>query len=353
LAARYLHDFMEQLHAHDPEVLNILLRLLPRLEMTALNEAMDILLRTDRGEGLRAVVRDLTVETQTADAEVLYWLMRNPEYLAKWELGSETDLASWVVRALDKEAEHEHLKAQNQLRARFGQKEWLEPVLKKMEPAERRELVRAIRESRGWSGIDRRGLLGRIIKMYPELESVVADRRKEDKPKASTALPLTAARSYTERQRQLERIVSIEIPEVAKEIGVAREYGDLRENFEYKAAKDKQALLLRRQGEIEDMLHKVRPSDFTNIDTATVAQGTTAVLRYDDGSSEQVTILGVWDRDEDLHIISSDSRLAQALLGRKAGERVEVPSEDGTRTCELVEIKPLSDAVRAWITAEE
>ena len=72
-------------------------------------------------------------------------------------------------------------------------------------------------------------------------------------------------------------------------------------------------------------------------------------LAYADGRVETYTILGVWDRDEALGIISSESQMAQALEGHRAGETLEVPAESGTMSVTLRAVTGLSPAVRDWL----
>jgi len=137
---------------------------------------------------------------------------------------------------------------------------------------------------------------------------------------------------------------------VAKEIGIARAHGDLRENAEYKAAKDKQALLMRRRAEFEALLQTVRPTAFENVSADTVAPGTQVTLEYSDGNREVYHILGAWDRDEDLEIISCESKMAQVLQGKRVGDEVVVPTATGETSCQVAEIAGLSDEVKVWIS---
>jgi transcription elongation GreA/GreB family factor len=70
----------------------------------------------------------------------------------------------------------------------------------------------------------------------------------------------------------------------------------------------------------------------------------------DDGSVRVYTILGEWDRDEALNIISNMTRLALSLEGKRAGERAVIPSAAGTEETTIECIEPLSDTIRQWIT---
>jgi len=73
--------------------------------------------------------------------------------------------------------------------------------------------------------------------------------------------------------------VKVKIPENTKEIAIARSYGDLSENFEFKAAKQMQSVLMRRKAELEQMLHDARGTSFENPDTTRVSIGTIVTLR--------------------------------------------------------------------------
>ncbi|HNR94844.1 MAG TPA: GreA/GreB family elongation factor [Kiritimatiellia bacterium] len=354
LSARDMKALLQHMLAFDAERMrDLLLSVLSQLEMPALNEAMELLLANGAEEQCRAIFRELTVESQVADVEVLYWLLRHPEYMAKWELGTPGDHARWVVRALETQHSGEKLKTQNQLRKTFSKDAWLGPVLETMSPSERRELFLRIKESPGWEMLDRRALLGLIIKRYPELEEEMRTSSESTSSDGAERGPLTSRRSYEARQRQFQKLVMEEIPAAAKDIATAREYGDLRENFEYKAAKDRQALLLQRKADLEAMLNKVRPTTFDQVPTDRAGRGCMVTLRYADGREETFTILGAWDRDESLNIISSDSRMAVALRGHRKGSRAVVPSEAGEVPCTVAEIAPLSDAVREWVNGAE
>lgn len=351
LSARDVPDFIQMLVDREGQAAyELLLREIPLMNTTLLNVALDVLIQQGREDQCAAVIRELT-GGEKAESAVLYWLYRNPEKLKAWNLGGLPQLARWMMRALEKDVVGEELKIQNQLRNRFEQADWLSDVLDAMTVTERREFMRMINESTSWELLEKRSLMGKLIKLDTSLQSVISSSDDKAVSVDSSGL-LTSQRSYTERQKQLEKITIREIPEVAKEIGVARSYGDLRENFEYKAAKDKQALLLQRKGELEAMLDKVRPTDFAEVSTDQVGQGNGVIVEYPDGQQETFFVLGVWDRDEKLNVISSDSRMAQVLIGNKAGERVVIPTEHGEQEVVVKEILPLSSEVRAWIQAE-
>jgi transcription elongation GreA/GreB family factor len=215
---------------------------------------------------------------------------------------------------------------------------------------QRREFLEGVKKAPNWPELDRRSAMGCIVKLYPELEAVLT--AKVEVAAAPARPSVTSRRSFRARQLQLEKITNVEIPKIAREIGVARSYGDLRENFEYKAAKEMQTVLLRRQAELEEMLGKVQPSEFHNLPVDCAGLGTCITLQYPDGHREVFNILGEWDRDEALGIISCNSQLARVVEGKRVGETVRIPAQQGEVECVVAEVGALPAPVQAWINAE-
>jgi transcription elongation GreA/GreB family factor len=164
-----------------------------------------------------------------------------------------------------------------------------------------------------------------MVKVYPELETMIAGAETQEK-----AAPLIVSWSSLEKRRaEHEEIVKVKIPENTKEIAIARSYGDLSENFEFKAAKQMQSVLMRRKAELEQMLHDAR------------GIGTIVRLRNNTTNDEEsYTILGAWDGDPDRHIISYQTAIGQALLGHEVGETVPLNTEHSTAELTIVSIEP-------------
>jgi transcription elongation GreA/GreB family factor len=180
-------------------------------------------------------------------------------------------------------------------------------------------------------------LLARIVKLYPGLEGMITGAQPEEK---SETLVVSWS-SLEKRRAEFEELINKKIPENSKEIGVARSYGDLRENFEFKAAKQMQAVLMRRKIELESMLDRARGTAFANPDTSRVSIGTVVTLREADTKNEETyTILGAWDGDPDRHIISYQTAIGQALLGHKLGEVVTLSSDHGSGQYAIISIEP-------------
>jgi transcription elongation factor GreA len=173
--------------------------------------------------------------------------------------------------------------------------------------------------------MDKRSLLARIVKSYPTIQSLITgDQTRQDNSF------VVSWSSLERRKDEYAELVQKKIPANSKEIAIARSYGDLRENHEYKAAKEMQKILMRRKAELESQIVRARGSDFSNARTDLVSIGTRVRLtNLDSQQAESFTILGAWDSDPNQHIISYLAPVAQALINKKSGEEVELETDGG------------------------
>jgi transcription elongation GreA/GreB family factor len=196
-----------------------------------------------------------------------------------------------------------------------------------------RDFMRKLQLTTVFEDLNKRSLFGRIIRIYPDLQSMITGAGEEKDQSI-----IVSWESLEKKKADLDELVNKKIPENVKEIQVARSYGDLRENFEFKAAKEMQRVLSRRRGEMERDLSLARGTDFSSADTTQVGIGTIVTLRIADGSTESYTILGAWDGDPARGIISYQSALAKSMIGKKAGETCEAPTEHGNRSVVIEKI---------------
>lgn len=347
LPAKHSAMFLRYLSNHDKaRVDELMIKRLLKMDIGSMAEVINYLFEHEQERTVATIFRG-AVETRAPGIEVVSWLSRNMDKVAAWNLGPMHLLLNFMVDEIENSYSGDQLKAQNQLKERWGKSEWMKSALAQLDAAQREALVLRVKQSTGWAVLDKQSQLATIVKLHPELEALMASSGKEQsaKPKG----PLTSIRTYEERKEQLQRIVNFEIPKVAKEIALAREYGDLRENFEYKAAKDAQALLFRRRDEIAAMLAKVTPTDFKDLPTDKAGPATAVEVRYGDGRTEEFFLLGEWDTDPTLKIISSNSRMAQVLTGHVPGDSLMIPTEHGEATCTITSVKGLPDQIRLWI----
>jgi transcription elongation factor GreA len=185
--------------------------------------------------------------------------------------------------------------------------------------------------------LTKRSLLARNVKVYPELEGMITGAQQQER-----AAALVVSWSSLERRKaEYEELVKLKIPENSREIALARSYGDLSENFEFKAAKQMQSVLMRRKAELEQMLHNARGTSFENPDTSRVSIGTIVTLRNVETDKEETyTILGAWDGDPDRHIISYQTAIGQALLGHEIGDTISLNTEHAASQLTIVSIQP-------------
>ncbi|MDR1248015.1 MAG: transcription elongation factor GreA, partial [Treponema sp.] len=173
---------------------------------------------------------------------------------------------------------------------------------------------------------DKLSLRNRILQLYPSFKFL----GDVEKTTVSRGLLVTMAK-FEEKQRELARIVDVEIPLNSKEVGFAISLGDLRENAEYKAAKEKQDLLNTTAAKLKDEIERAQLFDPAAVNLNRVSFGTKALLvNGSSGESESYTILGPWESDPDNRIISYLSPLGGALLNKKPGEQFDFSINDET-----------------------
>ncbi|MBI1388501.1 MAG: hypothetical protein GC154_08640 [bacterium] len=138
----------------------------------------------------------------------------------------------------------------------------------------------------------------------------------------------------------LKRLVEIELPQVVQEIDTARQQGDLRENAEYQAAKEKQRLLASQTGELQEQLQIAKQVELDEITGDVIGFGVRFVIQaVGADATDEYFMLGPWESDPDNHIISYQAPFAMAFMGKKQGEQVEVelPQHTGRYEVRIVE----------------
>jgi transcription elongation factor GreA len=165
---------------------------------------------------------------------------------------------------------------------------------------------------------DKLNLRSKILDKYPGFK-FFGDAEK----KVSRGLIATQA-MYEEKKKLLAHIMEEEVPANSKEIEYALSLGDLRENAEYKAAKEKQEQLNTQVAKLKEEIDRAQLFDPNSVNISKVSFGTKAVLLNETaGRREEYTILGPWESDPNNNIISYLSPFGNAILNRIAGERFE------------------------------
>jgi transcription elongation GreA/GreB family factor len=256
------------------------------------------------------------INQHTASSELLLWLGRDRSDAYADILGPEVFRA--MLTAMERDQFNE--KRSNRLREFIlDDHDLLAELTASADIEVVKDLTRALQFSPVFDDMDKRSLLARLVKAHPAVQSLVSG----EQTRQDSAL-LVSWESLERRRGEYEELVQKKIPANSKEIAIARSYGDLSENHEYKAAKEMQKILMRRKEELEAQLARARGTDFSNAKTEVVGIGT-IVQATDLGAnqSESFTILGAWDSDPDKGVISYLSPVAQSLLNRKVGDEVE------------------------------
>jgi transcription elongation factor GreA-like protein/transcription elongation GreA/GreB family factor len=128
-------------------------------------------------------------------------------------------------------------------------------------------------------------------------------------------------------KEKLHHIGTVETVINAKEIEVARAHGDLRENSEFKFALEKRGQLQAEIKQLSEMLNRMRTITEQDIDLSAVSVGTVVTLQNKSGEKITYTLLGPWDVDPDKNILSSQSKVAQTLMGAKLGESKKLQND--------------------------
>jgi transcription elongation factor GreA len=151
--------------------------------------------------------------------------------------------------------------------------------------------------------------------------------------------PITR-KGYEKLEQEIKQLKTVERPTVIEAISTAREFGDLSENAEYHAARDKQSFIEGRILDLEDKFSRAEIIDTSKLKADSVKFGATVKL-VDEDTEEEATyhITGEYEADIAKSRISTKSPLAKALIGKSVGDVVEVSTPKGDKAFEILEIR--------------
>ena len=152
-------------------------------------------------------------------------------------------------------------------------------------------------------------------------------------------IPLTPRGAQKLRDEMIV-LINDERPEVIKAIATAREYGDLKENGEYHAAREKQGFIEGRVKEIEAILSRAQIIDPTNLSGDRVKFGATVTIEYTETEKEQkYQLVGEPEANTSQGWISIKSPVARALIGKETGDTVVIRTPRGNQECEILDVE--------------
>jgi len=313
--------------------------LIPTSGGKLLTEIVDFLVAEGKGTDLVEIFERNLFEHRVG-TDCLIWLCKNrdePEY-AKWlpQLINGR-LLSIILHQLETIALEAGTQRKNPLSdLLLSDAQLIVDLVRGCDAEETKDLGKSILLNPAIEELDKRSLMGRLIKVSPSVQSLLVSNNLPQ----SEGL-VVSWESLERRKQEYEEIINKKIPENSKEIAIARSYGDLRENHEFKAAKEMQTVLMRQKAELEQMLTRARGTDFYKPDISAVNIGTKVTLEsLENGKQEAFCILGAWDSNPEKGIISYQAALAVAIFGKKIGEEAVLPGDEGNRRVKIVSIEP-------------
>ena len=272
------------------------------------------------------------IRQHTASSELLLWLGRERSDSFADILGPE------VFRAMLTAMERDQFNERRSNRLRdfiLEDQELLGELTASAEIEVVKDLTRALQLSPVFDDMDKRSLLARLVKKHPAVQSLVSGEQSKHDSTIQVSWE-----SLERRRVEYQELVQKKIPANSKEIAIARSYGDLRENHEYKAAKEMQKILMRRKEELEAQMARARGTDFSNAKTDAVNIGTIVqATNLETNQSETFSILGAWDSDPDNGVISYLTPVGQSLLNHKVGDEVEFELHETKRRYRIESIE--------------
>ena len=317
-------SFLLHIKTFMPEWADTYVRLFP----FALSKHMiDVLLDAGEAERLQAMVVSI-VENYRDHREAFIWIVKNlwdEDWFKELELPYDKILIT-LIHILDitfKEIENhrdttDNRRINKQVDAILFKDSRLEKFLQETDRDTIERIFALIEDVRDLDPAVKLRLRKRITERFPDFKFSDV----EEKAVVSRGLMVTAAK-YEEKTRLLAQIMEEDVPANQKEIAYALSLGDLRENAEYKAAKEKQDELNAKVAKLKNEIERSQIFDASSVSVGKVSFGTEVALHNDaEDAEERYVILGPWESDPTNHVISYLSPLGKRLLNHKVGDKL-------------------------------
>jgi transcription elongation factor GreA len=328
---------------HPIEARDAIFTLLKTSQGKFTTECINFLVDNGYADDLASTLKRWQVE-QNLRAPVLLWIVKN-RHSKKFAKLLNDLITPRLLGAIFFAIDYEALQAASARRIPLADilsddPDLIADLLSTADPETARDLANTLMLNQGFEELTKKSLLARFIKIFPGIQSLVAADAESKEEQL-----LVSRKSFERRREEYEIIVARKIPENSKAIAAAREHGDLKENSEYKMAKQDQQVLMAQKGQLEKELARARITDFSEAGTEQVSVGSVATLRdLATGQTLRYTILGAWDSEPDNHIIAYKTPLGQALLSKRVGDQVKVKLGAGEETYEITSIGRYADA---------
>ncbi|MCA9445791.1 MAG: GreA/GreB family elongation factor [Candidatus Omnitrophica bacterium] len=221
----------------------------------------------------------------------------------------------------------------------------LREILTETDTSSARSLWRTIETANIIEDRIRKEVHGYIIAHFPDVVSGGGDEGEAaEGPAAPMPTRLLCLESTLRRQKErLKKLKEVEIPKNTEEIETARQHGDLKENAEYHAAKEKQGVLHALTAQLTQEIANASAIPVGDFAEDQVGYGSLVEIAQD-GRPRSITILGPWESDPDRQILSYESPLGKVLWGREVGDRFLFQAGEANSEIEILSLSPLKEA---------
>jgi len=199
-------------------------------------------------------------------------------------------------------------------------------------------LLHEIDRCRGLSDIHNGTLREILLRSFPNLQAKKAAAQAAEIEAEGGGEIVATTNGLRKRQAELKRIQEEELPDVAKQIGEALAMGDISENAELDAAREREARLKEAAKGIMEELKRVRVLGPEDVDASKAGFGTKVTLKREDGKTKVYEIFGRYEADHDRNIISIESPIAQGILGKTPGEKAAVQTPEGNVMYQVISV---------------
>lgn len=275
------------------------------------------------------------LEEQTFKGPVLYWIVRNRNTRRFHRIVKDlinTQLFKAILNAVDAEALQLTTNRRILLAEVLGDDQDLVPdLLAEASEEVTEDLAHSLLQNQGFENLSKRSLMARFIKKYPSLQSLISDESATPAPSEDKLI--VSNESLEARKKEYEILISQKIPENKEAIATARDHGDLKENSEYKMARQDQDMLLAQKALLESEMTKARVTDFSEVTNDLIGIGSVVdVTQQSSGKKHRFAILGAWDSNPEEDILSYKTPMGQSLLAKKVGDQISIEIDDNEET---------------------
>ncbi len=332
------------LEAHPAEWKEIVFNLLKTSQGKFTTDCISFLIEHGCAEELASTLARWQTE-QNLRAPVLLWIVKNRNSKRFRSIVADMigpRLLGSIFFAIDYEA----LQAAGARRIPLAEElsddqDLINDLLSSSDAETARDLANTLLMNQGFEELTKKSLLARFIKQFSNIQSLVSGESEEKEERL-----LVSRESHDRRTLELNEIITKKIPENSRAIAAAREHGDLRENAEYKMAKQDQSILFAQRAQLEREISRAQVTDFSSATTDHIGVGSIVTLQDPKTGQELTfTLLGAWDSDPDKNVISYLTPLGASLMTRRVGDSITVHLGDKEEAeMQVKEIKRFIDA---------